>query len=341
MYSEKAGNIFSGDYDDLADIPLEFMPSAHTHQESEILDLQHYSDGDIDGSEAAFNNWDKNVTDDFSGDYNSLTNKPNLSGFLTTEADPIFDSHVASDITSTNITNWNIAYSWGDHSAAGYLKTEVDGSTTNEIQDLSLTGNTLSLSNDPTTVNLDKYLDNTDDQGLQMSSDVLTIEGGTGSVDLKNYIDDADPDPTNELQILSISNDSVFLSDGGFVKLPLPGPYFTPTVTYPIGGVGSPYTIDISSDFPNGARALIAVVEFFNFWTVEYYGGSYLEAYYGGQSENEKIRIENPIEDTNNPNYYTQSGPIRVQMIIPVIEGDQLVLKHIGVNKIDVSGYFK
>ena len=42
--------------------------------------------------------------------------------------------------------------------------TEVDGSTTNEIQDLSLTGNTLSLSEDATTVDLSGYLDNTDTQ---------------------------------------------------------------------------------------------------------------------------------------------------------------------------------
>jgi len=38
-----------------------------------------------------------------------------------TETDPIFTAHVASDITSTNIENWNEAYGWGDHSQAGYL----------------------------------------------------------------------------------------------------------------------------------------------------------------------------------------------------------------------------
>ena len=38
-----------------------------------------------------------------------------------TETDPIFTAHVASDITSTNIENWNTAYGWGDHSQAGYL----------------------------------------------------------------------------------------------------------------------------------------------------------------------------------------------------------------------------
>ena len=31
---------------------------------------------------------------------------------------------------------------------------------------------------------------------------------------------DLDPNPTNELQVLSISNDTIFLTNGGFVKLP-------------------------------------------------------------------------------------------------------------------------
>ena len=38
---------------------------------------------------------------------------PNLSGYLTT-------SSPAGGITSANITNWDTAYNWGDHSTAGY-----------------------------------------------------------------------------------------------------------------------------------------------------------------------------------------------------------------------------
>lgn len=54
----------------------------------------------------------------------------NDAGYLTsyTETDPIFSASPASGITTTNITNWNTAYSWGDHSLAGYLTsyTETD-----------------------------------------------------------------------------------------------------------------------------------------------------------------------------------------------------------------------
>lgn len=44
-------------------------------------------------------------------------------GYLTSETDPVFSAHVASGILQTNINNWNTAYSWGDHSTAGYATT--------------------------------------------------------------------------------------------------------------------------------------------------------------------------------------------------------------------------
>ena len=41
---------------------------------------------------------------------------PYSTGFLTNETDPIFTSHAANGITATNITNWNTAFNWGNHS---------------------------------------------------------------------------------------------------------------------------------------------------------------------------------------------------------------------------------
>ena len=48
--------------------------------------------------------------------------------FLTsyTETDPVFGASPAGGITGTNITNWNTAYNWGDHSTGGYLTAEAD-----------------------------------------------------------------------------------------------------------------------------------------------------------------------------------------------------------------------
>ena len=46
---------------------------------------------------------------------------PDLSGYLSTETDPVFSASAAAGVTSGQITNWNTAYSWGNHGAQGYL----------------------------------------------------------------------------------------------------------------------------------------------------------------------------------------------------------------------------
>ena len=57
--------------------------------------------------------------------------------FLTSysETDPVFTASAAGGITGTNITNWNTAYNWGDHSGQGYLTSLGDaaGVTTQKI----------------------------------------------------------------------------------------------------------------------------------------------------------------------------------------------------------------
>ncbi len=57
--------------------------------------------------------------------FDNITNKPTtLSGYGITDA--MTTSHVANGITSTNISNWNTAFSWGDHASAGYLTTYTE-----------------------------------------------------------------------------------------------------------------------------------------------------------------------------------------------------------------------
>lgn len=48
------------------------------------------------------------------------------STYLTSETDPVFTASASSGITSTNISNWNTAYGWGNHASAGY----ASGTTT-------------------------------------------------------------------------------------------------------------------------------------------------------------------------------------------------------------------
>ncbi len=42
------------------------------------------------------------------------------------ESDPVFEAHLASDIEATDISNWDEAYFWGDHSEEDYLTEETD-----------------------------------------------------------------------------------------------------------------------------------------------------------------------------------------------------------------------
>jgi len=53
-------------------------------------------------------------------------------------------SGVLGTITD-NSGNWNTAYGWGNHASAGYLTSEVDGSTSNELQTLSVSGDQLTI----------------------------------------------------------------------------------------------------------------------------------------------------------------------------------------------------
>ena len=55
------------------------------------------------------------ITDASNGTWSSLTGKPTtLSGYGITDA--MSTSHAANGISSTEISNWNVAYGWGDHS---------------------------------------------------------------------------------------------------------------------------------------------------------------------------------------------------------------------------------
>ena len=137
------------------------------------------------------------------------------------------------------------------------------GASSDEIQDLSLSGNTLSLTSDGTAVDLSSFKDNTDSQnlsnggktgtmqtiaisgGTSVSFDVtdgdnsatnelnssmawnsgtktisVTDAGGTKSVAISGFLQsEVDGDATNELQDLSISDNTLFISSGNSVDL--------------------------------------------------------------------------------------------------------------------------
>jgi trimeric autotransporter adhesin len=106
----------------------------------------------------------------------------NSSGDLSTSSLPSSPDGSETKVTSGT----NISVTGTGTTASPYVVNntfaEVDGSTTNEIQDLSLSGNTLSLSSDATTVNLAPYLDNvTTNLTVSGTSSPLTINSSDGT----------------------------------------------------------------------------------------------------------------------------------------------------------------
>ncbi|MFZ1805957.1 MAG: hypothetical protein WAU36_01980 [Cyclobacteriaceae bacterium] len=80
----------------------------------------------------------------------------------------------------------------------GYLTTEADGSTTNEIQDLNLAGNILTITNNgsATPIDLSPFSGtNTDNQTISLSGTDLSIAGGNtidiGSINTDTQLDEA------------------------------------------------------------------------------------------------------------------------------------------------------
>jgi len=90
------------------------------------------------------------VENDIPTNNNELTNG---AGYLTAETDPTVPAHVKG-ITTTNISNWDTAYGWGDHASEGYLtslpshthaisdvtglQTALDGKTTESYVDTQI-----------------------------------------------------------------------------------------------------------------------------------------------------------------------------------------------------------
>ena len=84
---------------------------------------------------------------------------------------------------------------------------DADADPANEIQDLTITGNTLKITGNAsaTDINLAPYLDNTDNQIIVSADTGNLITAGTDLGALITSLDDADADPANEIQDLAIT----------------------------------------------------------------------------------------------------------------------------------------
>jgi hypothetical protein len=138
------------------------------------------------------------------------------NGYLLTEVDGSITNEIQDlSLTSNNLSitgnstatiidlspyldNTNLSEAQVDSMVAnnGYLLTEVDGSITNEIQNLTLTGNNLSITGNTaaTIIDLSPYLDNTNLTEAQV--DVMVSNNGF-------LLSEVDGSITNEIQNLS------------------------------------------------------------------------------------------------------------------------------------------
>ncbi|NKI27750.1 hypothetical protein HCG49_14365 [Arenibacter sp. 6A1] len=99
-----------------------------------------------------------------------------------------------------------------------------DNSSTNELQDLSLSSDILTLTTPATVgnqVDLSSYMDNTDEQDLTSATltgtslEIAIENGAPVTVNLASLVDDADNDPTNEIQDLNFTGDILTITNNG------------------------------------------------------------------------------------------------------------------------------
>jgi len=121
----------------------------------------------------------------------------------------IADSNL-SDASDQTIPTSKAVKSYVDDAEA-----DADSDPLNELQDLSLSGTNLSISDGST---IDLSIINSDDQNLILTDHLLTIEGGN-SITLPDNVNDNDADPSNELQDLSLVGTNLSISDGSTIDL--------------------------------------------------------------------------------------------------------------------------
>jgi len=133
-------------------------------------------------------------------------NTVQLGGTIDLDWDPL------NEIQNLSIHNDTLKIS---NSNYVLLPPDADADSTNELQLLSKNGNQITLSKNGGTV-----IDS-DNQNLSLTTNgtnrTINISNGTA---VNFSVKDADSDSINELQILNLSNDTLYLSKGNYVVFP-------------------------------------------------------------------------------------------------------------------------
>ncbi len=175
-----------------------------------------------------------------------------------------------SGYSALGITKLN-AVPFAMHSETVTNVNDADADPINEIQDLQLDGNTLTITDnvDATEINLSAYTGtNTDEQTLNIEGDNLSISNGN-TIDVSSLLDDADADPSNEMQSLSIYGDSIQITGGKGVFLPsISAPFekdgesiYLPNGNLGLGSVSPACRLEVKGNqIDNNADVLFCVI---------------------------------------------------------------------------------
>ncbi len=157
--------------------------------------------------------------------YNSTTGMFEPGNVNATETDPIFNASPAKNITSTNITNWNTAYGWGNHSGLyrpiSYVPawSEI---TSNPFSITSPANNQL-LKFNSTTSKWENWTPNFI-QTLSLTDNILSLSNGGGSVTLPinstnwlNYNDNVYINSTVGIGDLSLFSTALDVQNAGLI----------------------------------------------------------------------------------------------------------------------------
>jgi len=200
----------------------------------------------------------------FDGNYSSLTGAPTLLssftndvGYLTTEV----DASVTNEIQTLSLTNDTLSLTNGGGSVyipSGGAGTSLDNDSTNELQTISKTGSTVTLSNNGGSVTVfdGDYANLTNTPSIPTQTSQLTNNSGFLTAEI-------DGDNSNELQTISKTGSTVTLSNNGGSVTVFDGDYTNltnqpaiPTLTSDLTNDSGFLSIEVDGDSSNELQTI-------------------------------------------------------------------------------------
>ena len=159
---------------------------------------------------------------------NELIKSMSLSGdtLVLSQADSTFRINLGSFNQNNDLANLKTQRIQDSLNTAAALALDLDRDSTNEIQRLTMSNDTIFLSNGGFVKVAGAVQNNDNDstneiQILSISNDtILLTNGGFAVLPALPAAAFSDSSSTNEIQVISISNDTIMLSNGGFAVLP-------------------------------------------------------------------------------------------------------------------------